>query len=655
MSSSPSKKTGSKNNFPDGEYHSGISGGSRTIVGSIATYSSFLVFTVVLGSLILELTLRWLRECPNREFLGWDPVSRFLVSLEMADAIRNFRIHVPLIKILDSPTWPALRSLPESLVILALGSDPLVSIYGNLLVLFGLGLTIWWVCKNAISRLTMNATLTQGYANKPVFLVLVSPWLSFSLAVLVVSYLLSIPDLVLYSFSGMLEIQGALFFLLVVEGLVLRSQKPWLLPIASFLLLQTKYPYAIMFLFAYGLLVPFLHRQEFARFLAFCYRKIPSHLHRNPLALFVPIPLTLWVLGKWELVPLPGKTPTQLIYLAALIALVDSVRFYRSHRKAMRRALPVIHKILVWVYFPTILWLSIHPDRFRATSNTISHEQGGGTASFYFQTLWSDLPYLDHLLAISLLTGSILLLAGRIRRANSPKTAENSLVQDTAFLRPILYLGIPLWILIGQSILTPNQQPRHIYHLYPTIYLGLFFLILWGIFQVANFLQKSNRMKAIVHPSIHLGILMVVSWVGGSQIGKILTEKPNVCYAGQNADIREYPLWIRRQLPEFLNRPFVLVNQVDDNHTNKPDTEMEFARYGYEKNIPYRIISSHPTRSNHKSGTIPKNWILVRTAFSCSTEQATQLAKQFFSAEEVRITTRTAQHIGCLEILQPKD
>ncbi|MGQ2800560.1 hypothetical protein ACT54M_08980 [Leptospira santarosai] len=230
----------------------------------------FLPQFVILGIYFRKLYLKFLSFCPNRNFLTWDPDARLVTSIRFAEAFRSFDPITIVRLIFDSPTWPVLRNFPEAWILLVFGPEGTpVSLFtfGELILLF---LIVPWVLFRFSKRKSRIA---------PAFLF-----------PLVWAGLLQNPGFMHYSFSGMLEIQGGLFFLpailafwelqrycsdeaeishsspksdfllqedskridsgfLFTKSVPAGSYSPWFLFISVNLLFHTKYPYGYIFIF----------------------------------------------------------------------------------------------------------------------------------------------------------------------------------------------------------------------------------------------------------------------------------------------------------------------------------------------------------------------------------------------------------------------
>ncbi|ABJ77778.1 hypothetical protein IQB76_03590 [Leptospira borgpetersenii serovar Hardjo-bovis] len=230
----------------------------------------FLPQFVILGIYFHKLYLKFLSFCPNRNFLTWDPDARLVTSIRFAEGFRSFDPVVIVRLIFDSPTWPVLRNFPEALIVLIFGpGGTLVSLFtfGELVLLF---LIVPWV----LFRFSKQENR-------------IAPALLFPI---VWAGLLQNPGFMHYSFSGMLEVQGGLFFLpaalafwelqrycfdkaeilrssrnpnsflqedskqinsgfISVTSISTDSYSPWFLCISVNLLFHTKYPYGYIFIF----------------------------------------------------------------------------------------------------------------------------------------------------------------------------------------------------------------------------------------------------------------------------------------------------------------------------------------------------------------------------------------------------------------------
>ncbi|AXR67640.1 hypothetical protein [Leptospira mayottensis] len=230
----------------------------------------FLPQFVILGIYFHKLYLKFISFCPNQNFLTWDPDARLVTSIRFAEAFRSFDLVAVVRLIFDSPTWPVLRNFPEALILLIFGPGGTpVSLFtfGELILLF---LIVPWVLFR-FSKQKNRIVLTFLFP-------------------IVWAGLLQNPGFMHYSFSGMLEIQGGLFFLPAVlafwelqrycldeveilhpsrspnsllqedskqinsefistKSIPTDSYSPWFLCVSVNLLFHTKYPYGYIFIF----------------------------------------------------------------------------------------------------------------------------------------------------------------------------------------------------------------------------------------------------------------------------------------------------------------------------------------------------------------------------------------------------------------------
>lgn len=565
----------------------------------------------------------WDRECINKEFIGWDPGSRFEVSLEIANAWRSGSWGLPVVKLLDSPTWPYLRSFLESFGILFWKASSLVTVYFNFFL---------FICLVIVSCFLVIRRLGFGLE-------------SFLLASSSSLLLFSIPSYQLYLFSGMLEIQGGLFLLMSIYGLLVFSKQKTILPIFAFLLLQTKYPYAILFLFSLTLYLIFAFSNECKTFALFIHKNLGRFLFHSPIFLFLPIPIVILILMKGGYLPAEGKSLPYIYYTTLLLVLILGLRFFWNSRGSLKRLTPNLFSILANVYLPSIVWILIHPDRFIATSNTVKHEQGGGDILTYFGAIFQDLPMVSWFLLFSLLV-LFLIYIGISFYPNSKNPRIQSEFRDC-----FPFLFIPFIIVVGMSLFTPNRQERHIYHVYPSIILGGIFLFhsLFSLFGKIPIVFSHGIFRKLVYFGLYFFL-----------IHSAFSTKPNLCYAGTKEDIRNFPLYVRSVLPKVYTSSLVLKNDVDSNHVNKPDTELEFALHSYRENLPLVIDPSRKTLIQRPE---LYQWNWIRIGFQCKRTPVPEVFRDrkmgedsdsfLWEKAQFRRTEFSEEKTGCIEKWEP--
>lgn len=543
----------------------------------------------------------FLENCPNKKHIGWDPVSRFQVSLEFADWIRNYHFHKIILGLIDAPTWPALRSILEAIGILLIGPSTILSIGIGYLVFIFTGISLSYIVLQEFqSKLSMI----------PVFFLIIIGGL----------WLYQIQPYHTYIFSGMLEIQGGLFLLWTIYFLKNYSNKNKVFLIISYiLLLQTKYPYAILFnvsLIIYILLFSKYWKPKNLKWLLFSYL---DHTKQVPILSFSIIPLSIYLLGKLSYIPLPGKSSIYLIYSLFLLLMLDASLFFFFYiRNQLKSKLVFLSYIVLGGFW----YIGIHPDRFSSTFSTIKHTQIEGHG--YFQQLSNDIFLVIPLLSIIILfyffkySKKVLYLF-----KNKYKTLIFIPIDVFIFIyKKNPYLWISFFIILVQSIFTENRQTRHIYHVYPVLILGtIIFLI--------------EFKKSIITTYLMVGTLFFILSI------KTITLKPNLCYAGKNLDVRELPDFIREQASKNIQSSIILINDINPTHINKPDSEIQIYIECFKKKFK---IYKYPRYPKFK-----ENLSIVRISENCNSN----LLERYIHSYLNNIETLVQQGWTVLEIQNP--
>ncbi|MCC5815465.1 MAG: hypothetical protein JJT78_11965 [Leptospira sp.] len=441
----------------------------------------------------------------------------------------------------------------------------------------------------------------------------------------------------------MLEILGGLIFIWVVYSIILFPKQRILLPGFAFLLLQAKYPYAILFLFTFLFYLPILYGKELFKFFCAVLKKSKEHSHRNPILLFAIIPITIFLLYKIKFIELNGKAPSLLLYSIFILITIDSVRFLWNYRKLLRYLSFDLYFIFSFVFMPSLIWLVIHPDRFTATSKTIQHVQGEQSVFTYTKTLNQDIPFLW---MISILMISFVFIIYILQRRNIISQIK---LEEISFFKTasewIPFILFPMITILGISLISPNQQERHIYHLYPAILLGigLFFIRIIHIFDITD----SKRMKFFSNFALALFYFFILF--------NSYNKKWNVCYAGDKEDIREHPLKTSRLAKEHSIRSTILINDIDTNHVNRADSELAVAIEFYKKKIPLYI---NPNPKNIQN----QDYDVFRISFQCDKNKFNSDISKYLdinlddhdSSGDAKITSLPYDSMGCMEIYSNK-
>lgn len=596
--------------------------------------------------------MKFLSFCPNQNFLTWDPDARLVTSIRFAEAFRSFDLWTVAKLTFDSPTWPVLRNFPEAMILLWFGSG------GTPVSLFTFG--------------------------ELIFLFLIVPWILFRfskskrwvvsavLFPLVWAGLLQNPGFMYYSFSGMLEIQGAFFFLPAIlsfwelqrrfferdrflnssrdsisflkkdtkrdnsqsrsdEFRTTAAYSPWFLCISVNLLFHTKYPYGYIFIFFGCLFLITFHFDETKRFIfkilnfyglflngnSFLQNKSEqknsvfsegNFFKRIRWGALIPIGLAVFFIFVSVIFSkdvLPGKTKAFLRYAGVLIFWIsisvtlwkifyiwkenigrDSDFFSLDQDKEIDTPLvadnaahndsSLYENLFVWKYFWTYVilpigsWVLLHPDRFSSSSSTIQHAQGAGLmpgqgddsifSLTYFQEISENsfyAPYGGWILCGGLILGIVFGIFRYLKERE---------VSASFFLFLSVFVSI-----LGLTLMTPNHQPRHIYHLYPAL------LIAIGIFCYEEF---SNERARILSSFIYSIFLMFTLGYWSCKHSDIW-ERTNLCFSGVDRSLFFTAEDAEKVLFKTVNRPSVLWNMLPLEHHNRPDITLSFYRAGF--------------------------------------------------------------------------
>lgn len=484
--------------------------------------------------------------CPNKDFLTWDPELRYIYTLDLLDHLRTGNLSGFLFQILDTPTWPPLRNLFQMFWFGLLGHSPLLDVKISLGVFLLLGFVLFFLgIKNRIGIL----------------------WTISFPALLFLS-----PALLLYAFSGMLEIQGGLFLTLssLYLGFFLLKKKdertlivPFFLSVLA--LYFTKYPYGYMFfLSSLGILI-FLYPKPFLGLI-----KIYS---KEKLSFHIPFFLGLFFLLVLLLIPEAwkiGKTTRYIKYSTAIFFFMQAIIFLFSKKQEILSVFPKFYYASLCIFLPIGFWTLSHPDRFGSSNSTLNHIQVDG-----FQVgekISRDLNYYLHLPSVLFgeawihpYMGFVLgILVGISCIIGFYKYFKNKQIRIYFLLNLILWSS-----LFGLIVATPNHQGRHVYHLIPLVILILMFFI--------------KEEKAIKSLSYFFGLLLLVLGFFLAQ-NKIWIREPYLCFAGVG-DLYSPPKFFQKTATELITTDFYLLNLIEEGHLHRADSEYVLKKYAYDHKL----------------------------------------------------------------------
>lgn len=560
----------------------------------LLTIGLFLPQFVILGIYLRKLYFKFLTFCPNQNFLTWDPDARLVTSIRFAEAFRSFDLWTVVRLTFDSPTWPVLRNFPEALIVYFFGpggSPVSLFTFAELILLFCI---VPWI----LFRFTQRRSWIAAGILFPI----------------VCGALLQNPGWMHYTFSGMLEIQGGLFYLPAILAFWelqkrfsseknanptsendsneeknwkanrtkadnVDSYSPWFLFFSVNVLFHTKYPYGYIFIF-FGCL--FLSSFRFAETKELTFKILNSY--RKSFKKAIPIFLGFFAILVSLLLSqeiLPGKTKGLLRYAGVLVVWISVSRslwkeFYPSFKK--KKAEPPFYQEIspvwkhFWAYciFPIGSWVLFHPDRFSSSSSTIGHAQGAGLLPgqsdgsvftlTYFQEILENsfyAPYGGALLLFCLFLG---LVFGIIDYKREKK------ISASFFLILSIFVSI-----LGLTLMTPNHQPRHIYHLYPAMFVSI------GIFCYEIFISEKYRFLSGMVYSV------LIIFTAGYALRNYFDvwEKTNLCFSGVDRSLFYTADDAEEVFKKNLNRPSVFWNRFPIEHHNRPDLTLSFYRAGF--------------------------------------------------------------------------
>ncbi len=494
--------------------------------------------------------------CPNQDFLSWDADLRFIKTLRMMDYIRSLDFFSFLFQILDSPTWPILRNLVQILVFMLIGA----STYADVLITFITFIILIGLILHILYYLTDK--------HWSVGLLFIPIWTMLFLS----------PPILVYTFSAMLEIQGALFFLASIYYSVLFYREPssnpnrWILikfSLSVFALFQTKYPYGYLFLLGTLAIHATLYFEEvilfFTRYIAYLTYEIKKQYRLLAIILLV----FMYVLIPESI--LKGKSKTYIKYIIILLASFDFYLYlFRQTRELSNLKFQRLTNIFQWVILPIVVFVLIHPDRFSSSSSTLAHVQSEGhmvgevvekNLDYYlvFLKAITNHSFFPEWIGIILLATMFISVVYGYFIYYKENKLENYFLFSVFSVATILIL----------TFFTPNHQARHIYHLLPALAVG-----------VMLFLNEFRlRYQAVFYCVFILLCLMILIPFYSKFNSKFSGE--NVCYTGKNKDDFFTPREVER-LFKNLSENTIFFNFLNPNHVNKADTELVLTKIAFE-------------------------------------------------------------------------
>ncbi|MCB1180326.1 MAG: hypothetical protein KDK36_22290, partial [Leptospiraceae bacterium] len=278
------------------------------------------------------------------------------------------------------------------------------------------------------------------------------------------------------------------------------------------------------------------------------------------LLIYIFLPIQFW----------KGKSASYIKFIIGLFLAIDLVFFVLRRKEYIKEIRPEIFYLFVYLFLPVIIWTFIHPDRFSSSGGTLKHIQSEGlkvgqvvekNISYYlfyirvlFYEIWRFFPigiFLFFTMAFAFIKGAYTYLKTRKIRFY--------------FLNSIFIVFSLLILTFG----TPNHQARHTYHLVPLL-----------IFQFPLLVSKKRNLLTI-------GISIIPFILSGYFLFFLYSKefsKSYLCFSGVEK-IYEMPLEFEKVLEDKLQSPSFLYNGIEENHLNRADIELIFAKVNSEKNL----------------------------------------------------------------------
>lgn len=527
---------------------------------SIVFLLVFSGFTLAYLAYILVLfQANFFQSCPNKEFLTWDPSLRFIQTLKMMDNLRNFRIFHFLFQILDSPTWPVLRNIFQIPVFFLYGIDQ----FADIQITF-----VFLVLLLLVSGVYLFREISGEFR-----FILFPVFFLFACVLILLS-----PAIAIYSFTGMLEIQGAVFFIFSVLAISMyyRESHPkskWFVLASTLLLFHTKYPYGYMLALSAILFQFVLEPKEF---IMFCRKYIGDifssfkNIYRLVVACILLIVYVLPLSSSF-----PGKTKNYIKFLVFLILSIDFILyFFRNKKELLESGFEKLIFIFQWVVFPVLFWILIHPDRFSSSGSTIALQQTEGVA--IGQAVPKDFAYFTIYLkeiaanAFHVSVAGWIILALTVFALGFGYYGFRKYSRINASFILAFYLLAPVAFL---TFLTTNHQARHVYHLIPAF-------VLCALIFLFEFIRKFSK-------TVQAGIL-VLALLPTLYFANVLNKfsgNANVCFSGKDRTGYSLPIQVRDYLNTVvpLDKSAILVNDINPDHVNRADVELIFSIEAYKK------------------------------------------------------------------------
>jgi hypothetical protein len=506
--------------------------------------SQFILILILSFILIVLFNTNFIH-CPNKDMLLWDANIRMIQSIDFLKYL-EYRDSVSAIKLIfDSPTWPPLRTLMSTILILINGKpDPILD---TRLSIFFFILTITVIFWGTIYYFFEE--YKKNLLNKIII------FLSIYLTITFLFLLDQIPE---YLFNSMLEIQGmflytAFIFLIYYFFINHKYSKidKILFFLLGFLIYFTKYPYGVLISITFVIL-EFLYQPK--EFIKSIYKLIT--FYKNYRIIFIILPL-IGIIFILIFPHIPNnffklKSVKNFIYLVILISFFE-LNFF-LYRKKIQLFSPIFNFYYKFFIFPFSMVILSHPDRFHsllgAQSDTIDKSR-----SFFISIVYDY--FLNSIGFSFLLLISLIGIMYYFFKHSRNRLKE--LIQNYPIIYVILFLWIHFFIL---EFLTTNHQARYIFQIIPGLILfhSLFFLYI-----------KENVKYAVII------ILFIILMMNLYYLEKNPPSKRNTCFAGYDKLLFEPARIISQTIPS--NFKGIIFNEFH-----------EYKKYNENLNNPYLFI-----------------------------------------------------------------
>jgi len=463
--------------------------------------------------------------CPNKDMLLWDANIRMIQSIDFLSYLRVGEFFSAVKLILDSPTWPPLRSLISAILILLNGQpDPILDTRVSIVFFFLEILAIFFGTLYFFYEEYKNHILNR-----------ILLFLSIYLSITFLFLLDQIPE---YLFNSMLEIQGMFFYTFflfliyyIYKNNLYSNRLKILFFITGFLIYFTKYPYGVLVSFSF-FFIELL--QDPKNFLREVHKLID--FYKNYRMVFILLPVLgiflIFISPRISLDLIKTKFIKNFIYITILISFVELNLFLYKHK--IKLFSDSFRFYYLYFIFPFSVVILSHPDRFHsllgAQSDIIDRGRSFFISIFYDYFINS---YGFSVLVILSFTWIVYLFITR---------------KDILKNYPILYVILFLWIhFVILEFLTTNHQARYIFQVIPGLIL----------FHTLVFLYMSEKQKVVIVVLLSLLFLSNVYYI---KINPPSTRK--ICFAGYDQTLFEPARIIPKLIPE--NTKGIIFNEFHE-------------------------------------------------------------------------------------------